>query len=133
MKKLFSLVLCGILAFSLLPLTSCKKDDTLVLNVYNWEDYIACEDYDMVAEFEKWYPTTHNGKTVKVNYSTFGTNENMYNELKLTQKKDGTYRLFNCREWWGKNMKDPLMQSAISVLSAYKAIQRLKEKDKETR
>lgn len=48
--------------------------------------------------------------------------------LALFLKKDGTYRLFNCREWWGKNMKDPLMQSAISVLSAHKAIQRLKEK-----
>ena len=91
MKKLFSLVLCGLLVLSIFPLTSCKKDQTLVLNVYNWEDYIACDEevYDMVAEFEKWYPTTHGGKAVKVNYSTFGTNENMYNELKLTQKKSG--------------------------------------------
>lgn len=92
MKKLFSIILCGILALGLIPLTSCKKEDTLVLNVYNWEDYIACDEevYDMVAEFESWYKATY-GKTVKVNYSTFGTNENMYNELKLTQKKDGTY------------------------------------------
>lgn len=92
MKKLFSLFLCGILALGLIPLTSCKKEDSLVLNVYNWEDYIACDEevYDMVAEFESWYKATY-GKTVKVNYSTFGTNENMYNELKLTQKKDGTY------------------------------------------
>lgn len=48
--------------------------------------------------------------------------------LALFLKKDGTYRVFNCREWWSKNMKDNLMQSAISILSAYKAIQRLKEK-----
>ena len=93
MKKLFSLVLCGILTLALLPLNACKKEEALVLNVYNWEDYIACDEevYDMVAEFEKWYPTTHGGKAVKVNYSTFGTNENMYNELKLTQKKNGDY------------------------------------------
>lgn len=92
MKRLFSLILCSILTLSLLPLSSCKKDESLVLNVYNWEDYIACDEevYDMVAEFESWYKATY-GKTVKVNYSTFGTNENMYNELKLTQKKDGTY------------------------------------------
>ncbi len=93
MKKLFSIILCGIISLSLLPLTSCKKDGALVLNVYNWEEYIACDEevYDMVSEFEKWYPTAHNGQRVTVNYSTFGTNENMYNELKLTQKKDGTY------------------------------------------
>ena len=92
MRKLFPLILCGILALGLIPLTSCKKDEALVLNVYNWEDYIACDEevYDMVAEFENWYKETY-GKEVKVNYSTFGTNENMYNELKLTQKKDGTY------------------------------------------
>lgn len=93
MRKLFSVILCGILLLGILPTTSCKKEEELVLNVYNWEEYIACDEdvYDMVAEFEKWYPTTHGGKAVKVNYSTFGTNENMYSELKLTQKKNGDY------------------------------------------
>ena len=49
--------------------------------------------------------------------------------LALFLKKDGTYRVINCKEWWSKNMHDPLMQSAISILSAYKAVQRLKEKE----
>ena len=90
MKKIFSIILCALIALSVLPLSACKKEEGLYLNVYNWEDYIACEDFDMIAEFESWYEATY-GKKITVNYSTFGTNENMYNELKLTQKKDGSY------------------------------------------
>ncbi len=91
MRKL-SLLLIAILLLPLcLTFTSCKKDKTLTLNVYNWEEYIAEDDYDLISEFEKYYKQTY-GVKVKVNYSTFGTNENMYNELKLTQNKsDGTY------------------------------------------
>lgn len=92
MKKFFSLVICAVLLFSITSLTSCKKEKKLTLNVYNWEDYIACDEnvYDMVSEFELWHKKTY-GEEIVVNYSTFGTNENMYNELKLTQKKDGSY------------------------------------------
>ena len=91
MRK-FALLLIAILLVPLcLTTVSCKKDKTLTLNVYNWEEYIAEDDYDLISEFEKYYKQTY-GVKVKVNYSTFGTNENMYNELKLTQNKDkGTY------------------------------------------
>lgn len=89
MKKLFSILILIVLSLSLLPTASCGEE-VLQLNVYNWEEYIACEDFDMIAEFESWYEEEY-GKKVVVNYSTFGTNENMYNELKLTQKKDGNY------------------------------------------
>ncbi len=85
MKKVLSLLLCGMLFSAILPLASCKKQTIRELNVYNWEDYIACDEFDMVAEFEAWHEQTY-GEKVVVNYSTFGTNENMYNELKLTQK-----------------------------------------------
>ncbi|MBO4963228.1 MAG: hypothetical protein J6C97_05580, partial [Clostridia bacterium] len=85
MRKL-ALLLVLILIFPIcFGLVSCKKggNNQLVLNVYNWEEYIA----DGVIEgFEYYYKETH-GKIVKVNYSTFGTCENMYNELKLTQNK----------------------------------------------
>ena len=90
MKKFFSILLLLVLSLSLFPLSACGEEEIIELNVYNWEDYIACEDFDMVAEFESWYEEEY-GKKIVVNYSTFGTNENMYNELKLTQKKDGTY------------------------------------------
>ena len=77
---LLTLLLCG-----------CKSETASVtLNVYNWEEYIAEDDYDAISEFENYYYEKHQ-KKVKVNYSTFGTNENMYNELKLTQNNDGTY------------------------------------------
>lgn len=92
MKKL-CLLLAFILCFAIIsPLTACKKEEKLVLNVYNCEEYIAeGEDFDMIEEFEKYYYQKHK-KHVTVNYSTYGTNENMYNELKLTKnKKKGTY------------------------------------------
>ena len=76
---------------SVLPLAACKNadknDGVLYLNVYNCEDYIADdEDFDMIEEFEKYYKEKF-GKTVVVNYSTFGTLENMYNELQLSKVK----------------------------------------------
>lgn len=92
MKKI-SFLLIFILCFAIIsPLTACSKDEKLVLNVYNCEEYIAeGEDFDMVSEFEKYYFNKY-GKKVTVNYSTYGTNENMYNELKLTKnKKNNTY------------------------------------------
>ena len=89
MKKIVSLALsfCLLLPFVFL-LAGCSKDTNKeVLHVYNWEDYISEptqnsdgtteDDYvDLVAEFEKEYGVT-------VEYSTFGTNENMYNELQI--------------------------------------------------
>lgn len=90
MRKL-ALLLVAILILPLcFSLTSCKSSSTLTLNVYNWEEYIAEDEYDAIAEFENYYYDKHKVK-VKVNYSTFGTNENMYNELKLTENNDGTY------------------------------------------
>lgn len=92
MKKV-CLFIVFVLCFALIsPLTACKKEEKLVLNVYNCEEYIAeGEDFDMIEEFEKYYYEKHH-KHVTVNYSTYGTNENMYNELKLTKnKKKGTY------------------------------------------
>lgn len=53
------------------------------LNVYNWGEYISdgSEDsYDTVKEFEKWYKETY-GQTVKVNYDTYASNEDMYSKL----------------------------------------------------
>ena len=61
MKKLLSLLLCFTVFISLLSFSSCAKNEVLVLNVYNWEDYIACDEevYDMVSEFEIWYSETY--------------------------------------------------------------------------
>ena len=94
MKRKFSLCLAAVVAAgALLPLTSCKKETVEYLNVFNAEEYISEFDeewgtLDVIAEFEK-YASKERGHTVKVKYSTFGTLENMYNELQLTKRKSG--------------------------------------------
>lgn len=57
--------------------------DTVTLYVYNWGEYISdgSEDsYDSNAEFEAWYHETY-GQKVRVNYSTFSSNESLYAKL----------------------------------------------------
>ena len=63
---------------------SCVQSDVTVLNVYNWGEYISdgSEDsYDTNAAFEEWYLAEY-GKEVKVNYTTYASNEDMYAKLK---------------------------------------------------
>ncbi len=95
MKKLVNIFLALLIAISPLSLVGCNEEesDVLYLNVYNWEDYICKdENADLIADFEE-FATEKYGKKVVVNYSTFGTNENMYNELQLSKVKqdDGSY------------------------------------------
>ena len=85
--KAFSLILAILLlaAFVVPALSSCGKDSgTLTLNVYNWGEYISDgseESFNTNAEFEKWYFENY-GKRVKVNYTTYASNEDMYAKLK---------------------------------------------------
>ncbi|MBQ3235647.1 MAG: extracellular solute-binding protein [Clostridia bacterium] len=88
MRKIFNLALALIMVVSLFSFTGCKSEGEVIeLNVYNWEDYICKdEDNDLIADFEAFASEKY-GKKVVVNYSTFGTNENMYNELQLSKVK----------------------------------------------
>ena len=59
------------------------KGQNVTLNVYNWGEYISDGSegsFDTVREFEKWYQETYNQK-VTVNYTTFASNEDMYNKI----------------------------------------------------
>ena len=79
-RKIFSAVL---LITLLLALSSCGSKGGQVLNVYNWGEYISDGtdgSPDVIAEFEKWYEETY-GETVTVNYTTFASNEDMYNKI----------------------------------------------------
>lgn len=67
MKKLICILL--LLCLTALPL--CSLADSNVLNVYNWGEYI---DKKVITDFEKEYG-------VKVNYSLFSSNEEMYTKL----------------------------------------------------
>ena len=76
-----SLFIIGTLALSAAGCAASSA--STVLRVYNWEDYISQPDgesdeyVDLIAKFEEENPG------ITVEYSTFGTNENMYNELKI--------------------------------------------------
>ena len=76
-----------------------ENEDVITLRVCNWEEYIdegGWEDDEvidlesqdifgensLVQDFEEWYYETY-GMRVKVEYSTFGTNEELYSQLNL--------------------------------------------------
>ncbi len=64
-------------------LSSCGGEPTEVLYVYNWGEYISDgtdDTLDVNAEFEKYCEEVL-GRKVKVNYSTFSSNESMYAKL----------------------------------------------------
>ncbi|MBE6581220.1 MAG: spermidine/putrescine ABC transporter substrate-binding protein [Ruminococcaceae bacterium] len=84
MKKYFVFCLVLVLLCLLVALfCSCSGKETVTLYVYNWGEYISdgSEDsLDVNAAFEEWYEKTYH-KRVKVNYSTYSSNEDMYAKL----------------------------------------------------
>lgn len=110
-KTVMSLVLVCSFAFSSGAFTTEaeaateKDDEEIVLRVCNWEEYIDLGDWDeeerielengveifgensMVDDFCRWYKETY-GKTVRVEYSCFGTNEELYSQLTLGDTYD---------------------------------------------
>lgn len=73
MKKFFVILFC--LLFCLTNFTACGSTSSEnVLRICNCEDYI---DEDLLSEFEELYDC-------KIEYSTFGTLENLYNDIKIT-------------------------------------------------
>ena len=81
MKKILSLILCLLLMVGMVA--GCARQDVqsgdqITLNIYNWGQYISdgSDDcLDVIAAFEEAYPH------IKVNYSTFDSNEVMYTKL----------------------------------------------------
>ena len=71
MKKVKLLVLVLLVSMVFVFAVGCS-DDRPVINVYNWGDYI---DTDVIKEFEDEFG-------IKVNYSMYETNEDMYIKLK---------------------------------------------------
>lgn len=60
------------LALALMAFTGCQKEEQVVLNVYNWGDYI---DESILDTFEE-------ETGIKVNYEMYATNEEMYTKIK---------------------------------------------------
>ena len=106
MKKV-SLILSALLIAGLaVPFAGCSDEGEKVvtLRVSSWEEYIDLGGWDedevidldsgdifgensMVDDFTEWFNANHDYK-VKVEYSTFGTNEDLYNRLSLGDKYD---------------------------------------------
>lgn len=87
--------------------SAAESSQKVTLRIANWEEYIDEGDWDeeeaidlddregttilgensMVEDFEEWYRETY-GVDVEVEYSTFGTNEDLYNQLTLGNNFD---------------------------------------------
>lgn len=79
MKKIALFVVAALVA--VLPLAAAPAfaaEETLVLRVANWEEYI---DESVLDDFEA--EMAEKGKTVEVVYDKFETNEILYNKLKI--------------------------------------------------
>ena len=98
LKRFGALALATLAAIPTLMFTAgCSNDKTVTLRVFNWEEYIdeggedswdGTEDAPaMIQRFETWYEETY-GTPIRVEYSTFGTNEDMYNQLQLGDEYD---------------------------------------------
>lgn len=104
MKKILAVSAALILAT--LPLAGCAEaeEKAVTLRVSSWEEYIDLGGWEedevidlesgdikgvnsMVDDFTEWFNETHDYK-VKVEYSTFGTNEDLYNRLSLGDRYD---------------------------------------------
>ena len=81
--RTFKRVCAGVGAFCLLLgcgylFVSAHSQEQITLNVYNWGQYIADGSdgsMEVIKEFERRYPN------IKVNYSTYDSNEIMYSKL----------------------------------------------------
>ena len=107
-KKIFGIVFCLMLVCtSVLSLSGCNAqiEDAIVLRVSNWEEYIdegdwdeedaieldngdiICPENSVIDDFEDWFYAIY-GKKVRVEYSTFGTNEELYNQILMGDEYD---------------------------------------------
>ncbi len=71
MKKFKSLIICLCVFFASFSVIASAEEE-VVLNVYNWGEYIEQSTIDM---FEEKYPY------IDVNYTTFDSNESMYSKI----------------------------------------------------
>ena len=84
-KKLFIIFALAFICVVSVFAVSCSGNEKIVLNVYNWGEYISDGSegsVDVNAEFEKYCKNVL-GKNVEVNYTTYESNESMYNKLKI--------------------------------------------------
>ena len=84
-KKLLAVAAAGGLCVvaAVVIIVAAADNNPRVLNVYNWGEYISDGSegsLDTIKAFERWYREEY-GERIKVNYSTFASNEDMYAKL----------------------------------------------------
>ena len=82
-RKIAVSVIGGALAVGCAAVLILSGSKTLELNVYNWGEYISDgsdDTLDTVKAFEEWFEEEY-GQKIKVNYSTYASNEDMYAKL----------------------------------------------------
>ena len=108
MKKIYRFALCiALLTVMTFGFAGCNEEagDEIVLRINSWEEYIdegdwdeeeavdlqddlvICPESSIVEDFEEWFYETY-GKKVRVEYSTFGTNEELYNQMSMGDTYD---------------------------------------------
>ncbi len=83
MKKFFAVIMCIVLGASCIGMLSGCQDRDTILKIYNWGEYM---NPDVIPLFEKWYKE-NTGKKIKVQYSEYETNEDMFTQI-YRKKKD---------------------------------------------
>ena len=85
MKKILSLILSAVLCASCAACfagcgsdSGSKTENKGEVNVYNWDEYISDGENDLKNVIEEFEEETG----IKVNYTTYSTNEELYNKLK---------------------------------------------------
>lgn len=79
MKKIISSILVAVMATSSVAcFAGCGQSYAGEVNVYNWGEYIANGEDDLLDVIEEFEKETN----IKVNYTTYETNEELYNMLK---------------------------------------------------
>ncbi len=82
-KRVMAALAAVLMTVSVFVLSACADNNTVVLNVYNWGEYISTGEegtYDTNTEFEKWYFDTY-GEKIRVNYDTYDSNETLRSRL----------------------------------------------------
>ena len=77
-KRLVAIAAALCLIVGAVAVVGAARQETITLNVYNWGQYIADgsdDSMEIIKEFERRYPN------IKVNYSTYDSNEIMYSKL----------------------------------------------------
>lgn len=96
-RVMITVLLIAILTFSPVCIAGASED-VIILRICSWEEYIdeggwdieelgIYSDDSMITDFENWFYDTY-GKKVRVEYSTFGTNEELYSQLTLGDTYD---------------------------------------------